>query len=354
MISSFGFFMLLAFMGAYLVFVSEYRRKEAEGVIHPFYRKVRPVPGVLIILGGMIIGAKLFYWWWHRGVYIGTPVDFIFSFRGDLAGLIIGGVLGFWQVQRRQRKIAEGEEKPVEKELTHPYQLMDMLLLYCGLFGFAGSILFAKFEAPFPWKGLFIYNGINFYGALIAGSLTYLVINKRYGIGLANAADIGSCGMMLAYAIGRMGCHVAGDGDWGIVNTQPLPRWLGWLPDWLWAYRYPHNSIHQGVYMPGCTGNNCTILLQPVFPTPLYESVICLCLFFFLWSIRRKIKTPGVLFAIYAILNGAERFSIEFIRVNPRFSIGSRELSQAQLLALGWIAVGVGTWIWQQRRPSNN
>jgi phosphatidylglycerol:prolipoprotein diacylglycerol transferase len=316
MITAFGLFLVLAFAAAYFTFRAEYKRKETEGLIHPFTRT------------------------------IGSTHPFT----------------------RTARSIPLSES-------THPYQLMDPLLLYCGLFGFAGAIGFAFFENPRHIG----FNGLNFYGALIAGTLVYLYINRRYGIRPAIAADIGSPGMMLAYAIGRMGCHLAGDGDWGIINKNPRPSWLHWLPDWAWAYRYPHNTIHQGSYIPGCTGNYCTELTIPVYPTPLYESIICFLLFFLLWRLRRTdvrkraitkkcpfpdttsnfcpsgeplpaVHKPGRLFAIFAILNGAERFLIEFIRVTPRYSIGHWNVSQAQLLALGWIAAGLLTLLLSTRK----
>jgi phosphatidylglycerol:prolipoprotein diacylglycerol transferase len=209
---------------------------------------------------------------------------------------------------------------------------MDRLLLSCGIAGFAGAILFAKIEGV---------SGLNYYGALIAGTLTYLYINRKHGIPLTIAADIGSPGMMLAYAIGRFGCHLAGDGDWGIVNKTPQPAWLQWAPAWTWSFRYPHNSIHQGVYLQGCTDNYCTQLPDPVYPTSFYEAVICLLLFAALWTLRSRISRPGLLFAIFAILNGIERFTIEFIRINPKYSIWSWELSQAQIIAIGWMLTGL-------------
>jgi phosphatidylglycerol:prolipoprotein diacylglycerol transferase len=227
---------------------------------------------------------------------------------------------------------------------------MDYLLLYCGLFGFAGALLFAKLEALSSDGPLFSFNGLNYYGALIAGTLTYLYINKRYGIRPAIALDIGSPGMMLAYAIGRIGCQVAGDGDWGIVNDQPRPAWL---PEWLWASRYPHNSVHQGMYIPGCTGSHCTLLQTPVYPTPLYEAITCFCLFLLLWRLRGIIKKPGILFAYFAILNGAERFFIEFIRINPRYHFLYWNLSQAQFLALGWIITGLLVLLLSARKTSS-
>jgi phosphatidylglycerol:prolipoprotein diacylglycerol transferase len=331
MFNPFGFFLLLAFAAAYVTFRLEYRRKEMEGVIHPFTGSARIVHPVIWGILGFVASAKLVYWWQHRTLYIGTPQDFIFSSRGNLiAGLITGMIA--WLIAKRQSPPAAATES------MHPYQLMDYLLLYCGLFGFAGAILFAKLEAVSVDEPVFAFNGLNYYGALLAGALTYLYINKRYGIRPAIAADIGSPGMMLAYAVGRMGCHIAGDGDWGIINKQPRPAWL---PEWLWASRYPHNSIHQGIYIPGCTGNYCTILPTPVFPTPLYEAIVCFCLFLLLWGLRRRIKKPGVLFAYFAMLNGAERFTIEFIRINPRYHIGYWNLSQAQIIALGWMLTGL-------------
>jgi len=248
MISGFGVFLLLAFTGAYFAFRSEYRRKEAEGLIH------------------------------------------------------------------------------------YPYKLMDTLLFWCGISGFAGAVLFAKFEKPTLYY-IFRFNGLNYYGALIFGTLTYLYINKRNGIRPVIALDIGSPGMMLAYAIGRVGCHVAADGDWGIVNEKPRPGRLSWLPDWAWAYRYPHTSA-------------------PVYPTSIYEAVICCLLFLGLWSFRRTLKKPGLLFAFFAILNGAERFLIEFIRVTPRISFGSWDLSQAQILAAGWILTGLLMLAFIAKKPA--
>ena len=348
MISSFGIFLLLAFAGAYFVFRSEYKRKEAEGLIHAFPRRVFKTPELIWVLAGFVIGAKFVYWWQYRAVYIGTPQEYIFSLRGSLVGGLVVG-LASWVIVRYLRPANPASVV----EWVHPYQLMDSLLLTCGLWGFAGAVVFARFESPHSWAGLdplFKFSGFNYYGALIAGALVYLYINKRHGIRPAIAADIGSPGMMLAYAIGRIGCQVAGDGDWGIVNDKPLPSWLRWLPEWMWAYRYPHNSVHQGIYIPGCTGSNCTELPIPVYPTPLYETIICLCLFFLLWRLRRKVKTPGLLFAYFAILNGAERYFIEFIRVNPRYAIGPWNLSQAQVLALGWVFTGMMVFIVCERK----
>ena len=226
--------------------------------------------------------------------------------------------------------------------------LMDRLLLACGIAGFAGAILFAKLDdtrglGAHPLRWLLSYNGLTYFGALIGGALTYLYITHRRGISLAVAADIGSPGMMLAYGLGRIGCQLSGDGDWGVVNTHVRPEWLGWLPDWAWAYRYPHNVMHRGIYIPGCVDTYCTQLALPVYPTSLYESVVCLLLFGLLWFLRRRITRPGVLFAVYALLTGLERLWVESIRINPIYTLFGWRLTQAQWIAL--LAIGIGVTV---------
>jgi prolipoprotein diacylglyceryltransferase len=145
--------------------------------------------------------------------------------------------------------------------------------------------------------------------------------------------------MMLAYGVGRIGCQVAGDGDWGIVNTHPKP--FSWLPDWTWAYTYPHNVIDEGVRIPGCIGQYCSELPNAVFPTPFYEVIASLLLFAFLWSIRKKIKTPGVLSAIYLIVNGVERFLVELIRVNTKYHFWGINPTQAELISSFLVVSGI-------------
>lgn len=212
-------------------------------------------------------------------------------------------------------------------------RLMDRLLLLCGVIGFAGAVVFAALEDM-----RFAYNGLAYYGGLIFGAGTYLVVTSRAGIPLLRAADIGGPGMMLAYGVGRIGCQLAGDGDWGIVNSFAKPSWL---PGWAWAEHYPHNVLRLGAYIPGCGGEYCSALVDPVFPTPLYESVICLLLFVVLWRLRRRLITPGALFAVYLFMAGLERFFIEFIRVNPRHYFAGLSLTQAQWISMGMIAIGI-------------
>ena len=226
-----------------------------------------------------------------------------------------------------------------------PHKLMDQLLIACAISGFIGAIGFSKLEQDYNpaqplWPQLLRFNGLNYYGSLLFGALTYLFIMARNGIRFPKAADIGSPGMMLAYGVGRIGCHLAGDGDWGLPHNAPAPSWI---PAWLWSSHYPHNVLRQGELISPCNdpAGYCMQLPYPVYPTPLYEAILCIGFFLFLWSIRKKIKTPGLLFGIYALLNGGERFFIEFIRVNPRYHFLKWEWSQAQFFAAGWILIGI-------------
>jgi phosphatidylglycerol---prolipoprotein diacylglyceryl transferase len=94
--------------------------------------------------------------------------------------------------------------------------------------------------------------------------------------------------------------------------------------------------------MPNSTEEHRHVLPSPVFPTAFYETIICTLLFLFMWSIRRKIKAPWVMFGLYLILNGIERFVIEMIRVNISYKVSSFALSQAQEIAVMLIVAGVG------------
>ena len=95
---------------------------------------------------------------------------------------------------------------------------------------------------------------------------------------------------------------------------------------------------------------HCNALDIPVFPTPFYETVMCGILFFVLWGIRKKIKTPGVLFCIYLMMNGVERFLIELIRVNIKYDIFGLQITQAQLIAPMLFLLGlVGIYYFRKR-----
>jgi len=172
-------------------------------------------------------------------------------------------------------------------------------------------------------------------------------------------------GVMLAYGIGRIGCHVSGDGDWGIANTNSCPSWI---PEWLWAYNYPNNVNGVSHFNPlgGYTGKPITqemidsgiqsfpgygTYLDPaVYPTPLYELAMATIIFLILWKLRTRLKMAGSIISIYFILNGLERFFIEKIRVNDIFDLGFMTITQAEIIALGFISFGILLYLLLKKR----
>lgn len=341
-IQTFGFFVALSFLLAYVVFTSEFKRYEANGKIHAFKRtlitgKPASLPDLVVnfilgfAFGFKVLGAVLNY-----NSFAADPRGYILSTQGNLImGLLVGAGFAVWIYF--DRKDHQLPEPMVVQETRHPYQLMGLIVFSVGFFGFIGAKLFDTVEhiSQFrydPIGVLFSANGFAYYGGLIFGALTYLYIGHRHGMKQVHLADIGSPGMMLAYGVGRIGCQLAGDGDWGKINAHPKPGWLGWLPGWMWSFQYPHNAINAGIPIPGCNGNYCNQLVKGVYPTSLYELALCIGMFGLMWAFRKKIKIPGLMFCIYLILNGGERFLIEHIRINFNYSFLGITFTQAELI----------------------
>lgn len=216
------------------------------------------------------------------------------------------------------------------------------------VFGLLGAKLFDIFEnwsdfLKHPSSYLLSPSGLTFYGGLMCAAIAIWIYAKKHHIGFWHLNDAAAPTLMLAYGLGRIGCQVSGDGDWGIANTNPKP--FNWLPDWMWAYNYPNNVNGAGNPIPGCIGKYCNELNPPVYPTSFYEIVLCLLLFGLIWFLRKKLKTPGTLFALYLMLNGLERFFIEKIRVNTRLNIFGFQPTQAEVISTLLFLSGLILWI---------
>jgi phosphatidylglycerol---prolipoprotein diacylglyceryl transferase len=162
---------------------------------------------------------------------------------------------------------------------------------------------------------LFSGTGLVWYGGAIGGAIAVCIWAWRRGfLGLA-LLDLAATPLALGYAIGRIGCQLSGDGDYGKASDLP------------WAMSYPHGTVPT---------------THRVQPTPVYESVAMALIAWILWSLRDRFA-PGLLFALYLVLSGLERFLVEFVRRNDKVWAGLTvpQIESLVLMIIGtaWIAL---------------
>jgi len=395
-VNSFGFLVAIAFVVAAMILRAELTRREKLGWLNPFEEKIMVgEPASFLELAihfffGFIIGYKF------SGIFLNAeeinPQDYIFSTNGNIYGGIILASIFTYTKYREKKKVQL--DKPTHKIFKiMPHERVGDITVIAAVAGFLGAKIFDNLEnwdrfIQNPIANLLSPSGLTFYGGLILATICILVFAKQKGIGIRHLVDSAAPALMIAYAIGRLGCHVSGDGDWGIFNsaytvdgqnqiilsqdssfrqslvnnpdyTDQLIREFGdissiphayfkgpsLLPNWFWAYNYPHNVNEIGVQMAGCTGNYCAQLIPPVFPTTLYEIIASTLLFLVLWFTRKKITVPGRIFGLYLVFNGLERFLIEKIRVNSTYSILGFHPTQAEIISTLLIITGIYIWI---------
>jgi phosphatidylglycerol---prolipoprotein diacylglyceryl transferase len=187
-----------------------------------------------------------------------------------------------------------------------------------------------------PWMMIFSGSGFVWYGGMLGVVPAIYLVARYYGVGFLTTADMCAPALAIGQAIGRLGCQLSGDGDWGLPSTVP------------WAMSYPkaivgwnaetvlklddHWRLVSG-YFPGVR----------VHPAPIYEAILYTLVFAVLWRLRNRGLADGRLLYLYFALAGAARFVVEFWRINPRVLWA---FSEAQLIAMGMVAVGTAAWFY--------
>ena len=353
-IQTFGFWVAIAFLAASYVISKELKRKEKEGhlsatIVKEIIGKPLSIAEIASsLLTGFFIGFKFIEAIFHYSDLVANPQDFILSTRGNfMGGIVIAGISVYLKWNDNQKTIL-ATPKEIEKTV-HPYQLVGNMTMIAAVSGIIGAKVFHNLEnmGAFlvdPIGQLISFSGLTFYGGLIAGAFSVIWYTRRYKINILHLIDSAAPALMLAYGIGRIGCQMSGDGDWGIDNLAPKPEWMAYLPDWMWSYTFPHNVIRSGIPMEDCGTQfwqpYCYQLANPVWPTAFYEVVMCLLIFSFLWAIRKQIRVPGILFCIYLGLNGIERFFIEKIRINTEYNILGG-ITQAEIISFCLVLIGL-------------
>lgn len=212
------------------------------------------------------------------------------------------------------------------------HSMVGDLALVSALAGLVGARVFhvvdhsAQFLAD-PAAMIFSRTGFSIYGGLLFGIAAGVLFLKRRGVPIAPMLDATAPSMMLGYAVGRLGCQLSGDGDWGIASDLTLKP--NWLPSWLWAQTYDGNILGAVIPEPG------------VYPTPIYESAAALVLFAVLWALRSEAQRPAYLFSVYLLLAGFERLLIEKIRINPQHDWLGIAVTQAEAISIVLVVAGL-------------
>jgi phosphatidylglycerol:prolipoprotein diacylglycerol transferase len=189
-----------------------------------------------------------------------------------------------------------------------------------GLAGLVGARLYHLLETPseffaHPFALLFSTMGFAWFGAVIGGFIALALLARHYQMKILVILDIASPAAAIGYGIGRIGCLISGDGDYGIATSLP------------WGMSFPSGLVPT---------------TERVHPTPIYEFLASMLIGYILWRIGARavggLRPAGEVFAYYLILTGVARFLVEFIRINPRSFFG---LTNAQTASIASVLSGV-------------
>lgn len=241
---------------------------------------------------------------------LGSVGPFTFYSFGLMAALAIVAAGVFLAVDMRQRGVDPG--------------IAVEMVIAAAIGGFLGARVYYVVEHwGEPGEGLFSGAGLVWYGGLAGGTVAVVLVSLWRRLALGLTANMVAAPLALAYAIGRIGCQLAGDGDYGDVTALP------------WGMSYPEGTVPT---------------TEIVHPTPVYETLASLVIFWVLWRMRGRLTAPWSLFGLYLVLAGVERFVVEFVRATPVAFAG---LTTAQVISIAIVVIGaVLVWTgWTRREP---
>jgi phosphatidylglycerol:prolipoprotein diacylglycerol transferase len=209
---------------------------------------------------------------------------------------------------------------------------------------------------------MFSPGGLTWYGGFALGLIAVIWYVRRKRLPLLQFLDILGVALILSYGVGRIGCHLSGDGDygaptklpWGTIYAQGIAKPTYALaeyflehPDEREAWHYDSlRVIPAGLDRMGHAMSRFD-METPLHPTPIYELLLGIAGYGILMALRKRTWPDGTIFMMYLILSGAFRFAVEFLRLNPRLAFG---LSEAQLFSAALFAAGIVGVVVLQRR----
>lgn len=242
---------------------------------------------------------------------LGSVGPFTFYSFGLMAALAIVVAAIFLAIDLRQR----GLDPSFSIEVA----------LAAGIGGFLGARIYYVVEHwGEPGEGLFSGAGLVWYGGVAGGFIAVILVSLWRHVPLGLLANMVAAPLAIGYAIGRIGCQLAGDGDYGDATSLP------------WGMSYPDGTVPTTV---------------AVHPTPVYETIAALVIFWVLWRMRGRLTAPWSLFGLYLVLIGIERFLVEFVRATPVVMAG---LTTAQIISVVLVVIGgvILARTWNRRDPA--
>ncbi|MCU0821655.1 MAG: prolipoprotein diacylglyceryl transferase [Spirochaetes bacterium] len=232
---------------------------------------------------------------------------------GVMLGL--GFYLAFLLLER------EFKLRDINPELA--YKIL-LLAIPCGI---VGSKIFHILEhldqfITDPVNMIFSGSGLSAYGGYVMAYILAVIMIKKNNERVLRVFDTASPSLALGYCFGRFGCHVAGDGCYGLKTMS------------FWGTPYPNGIVPSSM---------------PVYPTPLFEVFVSFIAVGVLLKMRKMELKEGRLFFTFLIFSGLPRFLVEFIRLNPKLIAG---LSQAQVIGILFILTGIAGWIYSGRKEA--